>query len=125
MIVEIAFNGGQTWQALSYSWTVCQIDSGVIGYDPLNPVTCFVDVANNKIIIYNVYSFTSGGLQIFLYAQMACSQSNFGATVKLFANQQAYNEYNWPIFYSITNDPWSLNSMFYAQVSFNPKDSNT
>lgn len=91
MVAEITFNGGQTWNAVSSSYTTCQIDSGVIGHDPLNPVTCFVDVANNKILIYNMYSFTSGRLQIFLYARMACSQSGFGATVRYFANTQAHS----------------------------------
>lgn len=125
MVVEVVVNGGKTWNALSSSYTICQIDSGVIGNDPLNPVTCFVDVANNRILIYNVYSFTSGQLQVFLYARMACSQSGFGATVRLFANQQALANYDWPIFYSATSAVWSLNAMFYASATFSAKQTNT
>lgn len=46
LVIEITFNAGRTFQALSSSYTTCNIDSGVIGYSTVNPVTCVVDVTN-------------------------------------------------------------------------------
>jgi hypothetical protein len=106
---------GRTFQALSNSHTTCNIDTGVIGYDNLRPVTCVVDVPNSKIVLYNVYSLTNTQLKIFYHARMACSQSGFDVMVKAFANPQAYAETNWALYGSQTNQGWSLNRMWYSR----------
>lgn len=45
---------------------------------------------------------------------MACSQNDFDVTVKVFANQDAYSDYNWPLYSSTTNSNWNLNKMYYS-----------
>jgi len=45
---------------------------------------------------------------------MACSQDNFDVTVKVFANEQAYADYNWPLYGSTTNSNWNLNTMYQS-----------
>lgn len=91
---------GKTFQALHTSYPYCNIDTGIIGHNSLAPVTCNIDFTNSKIVIYNVYAFTNTQLKIFYYAQMASSQDNFDVYVKVFANPQAYTDYNWPLFAS-------------------------
>ena len=86
----------------------------MIGFDALNPVTCTVDVANSRLFIKNFYSLTNTQLKIHYYAQMACSQANFDATVRVFANQHAYDDYNWPLYASTTNSNWNLNDMYIS-----------
>jgi hypothetical protein len=118
-VIEITIYGGSAFNALSSSYTTCNIDSGVIGHDPLNPVTCVVDVTNSKFVIYNVYSLTSTQLRIFYYARAICTnQGSFQATVTAYANVQAYNDHNWYLFRSTTNNPWTLNWMFISSASF-------
>jgi hypothetical protein len=87
----------------------------VIGHSIVNPVTCVVDVSNNKLVLYNVYSLTTGQLRIFYYARMATSQSGYDVTIKGFANPHAYTNYQWPIFASSTSQSWTLNTMWYAR----------
>lgn len=93
---------------------MCNIDSGVIGFDALNPVTCTVNVGASKIEIRNIYAITNDVLRIHYFAQMACSQANFDVTVKVFANEQAYADYNWPLYASTTNSNWNLNIMYHS-----------
>jgi hypothetical protein len=118
IVIEITFVAGKTFSALNSSYTICSIDTGVIGYDSLNPVTC--TVTSSLILIKNVYALTNTQLKIFYYAKMACSQGSFDVMVKAFANQDAYNDYNWPLFASQTGSTLTLNTMWYSN---NPSNS--
>jgi hypothetical protein len=119
-VAEITFYSGKPFTTFSSSnyENRCQIDTGIIGYDPLSPVTCVMDVTNQKFIISNIYSFTNTPLRIFYYARTACSQSSLDVTVTVFANQDAYADYNWPMFYSTTNSDFSFNTMWYSGYSY-------
>lgn len=117
MVIEITFVSGATFNAISSTYTTCNIESGVIGYDQMNPVSCTLDAANSKIVIYNVFSFTTASLKIYYYARMACSQSNFDVMVKAYANPQAYNERNWILFGDQTSNYWTLNTMWYSDYA--------
>lgn len=48
------------------------------------------------------------------YAKTASSQDNFDVEVHAFANWQAYENYNWPIFYHTSDSNWNLELMFYS-----------
>lgn len=120
LVAEITFYSGKPFTTFSSSnyENRCQIDTGIIGYDPLSPVTCVMDVTNQKFIISNIYSFTNTPLRIFYYARTACSQSSLDVTVTVFANQDAYADYNWPMFYSTTNSDFSFNTMWYSGYNY-------
>lgn len=45
MVISIRVIDGKTYSSLNSSYTVCNIESGVVGSDPLSPVNCTVDVA--------------------------------------------------------------------------------
>lgn len=99
MVVEIQFTSGRTYSSLGSSGQ-CSIEAGVVGNDPLNPITCSLDAGNNRFIIYNVYKFTNVPLKIYYYASMASSQSGLIVYVYAFANNDAFVDHNWPLFAS-------------------------
>jgi hypothetical protein len=45
---------------------------------------------------------------------MACSQDDFDVTVKVFANEHAYVDYNWPLYASTTDTNFDLNTMYQS-----------
>ncbi|CAM5999583.1 unnamed protein product [Sphagnum balticum] len=117
-VVVIEFNSGQTYSQLySSAQQYCSIESGVIGNDMLNPVSCSVDTSNNRMVIKHVYAFTNTPLKVYYYALTASSQSNYVVTVKLFNDVNAFNDYNWVAFYSTTTPGYTLVNMFYVSFS--------
>jgi hypothetical protein len=122
MVIEIRFNSGNTYASLGSSGQ-CSIESGVVGSDILNPITCYLDSANNRFIIYNVYKFTNTQLKIYYFATMASSQSGLTVWVRAFANNQAFVDYNWPIFANLANSgAYTLNNIAYdSNTGYNVK----
>lgn len=120
MVISIRVIDGKTYSSLNSSYTICNIESGVVGSDPLSPVKCTVDVTNERFVITNVYKFTTDPLRIMYYARTASTQDNFDVEVHAFANLNAYNDYNWPIFYHTSDSNFNLEDMFYSS---NPSNS--
>lgn len=86
MVISIIVTSGKTYDSLNSSYTQCNIESGIVGSDPLNPVTCTVDNSNERFVIRNVFKFTSDPLRIMYYAKTAVSQTNFNVEIYAFAN---------------------------------------
>lgn len=110
MVVVVKFDYGKTYSTLGSS---CVIEAGVWGNDPLNPVTCTTEPGNNRIVIQNVYRFSGSKLKFYYIGTMASSQSNFDVTVSAFADVNAFNDGNWPIYYSSTDSNYNLIGMLY------------
>lgn len=51
-----------------YSTTHCHIESGVINYNKLTPITCELDTTNNQFIIRNIGKINSQYIKIYYYA---------------------------------------------------------
>ena len=68
MVISIKVIDGKTYNSLNSSYPNCNIESGVVGSDPLSPVKCTVDFANDRFVITNVYKFTTDPLRIMYYA---------------------------------------------------------
>ena len=119
MVIEVRMSWGRTWSELSTTSTHCNIESGVIGSDALNPVYCVLDRNNGRLLIYNVYSLTNQYLKFYYYARTANSQNDYDVEVRAYANTQAFSDYNWPLFKSTTNTNYDLvNNVFYASRSY-------
>ena len=67
-MVEVQFYTNKPYSSLSSTTTNCALESGLIGNDPLNPITCYLDRANNRILFRNVFWFTSTQLKFYYYA---------------------------------------------------------
>ena len=62
MVIEVRMSWGRTWSELSTTSTHCNIESGVIGSDALNPVYCVLDRNNGRLLIYTkVYCYYEQG----------------------------------------------------------------
>lgn len=121
MVVQIVFNSGNTFSSLGAS-TACSIESGVVGNDVLNPVTCALYSSPNRFVIYNVFKLTNTQLKIYYQAYTAVSQSGLQVCVYAWANTAAYTDQNWPLYGSCTNNnPTLPTNIFYA---YNPNNNN-
>jgi hypothetical protein len=125
MVLEIIFYSANTlkntFSSLGGS-TACSIESGVVGNDVLNPVSCTLDSSNNRFVIFNVFTLTNTQLKIYYQAYAASSQSGLQVCVYTWANNAAYQDRNWPLYGSCTNNSPSLpTNIFYA---YNPNNNN-
>jgi len=127
MVVSINIVDGKTWNALDNTPTntICNIQSGFVGSDPLNPITCKIDVGNQRFVIRNVYEFTGSPIRIMYYARTGGFDNNFDVSIHAFANEHAYNDFNWPIFYHTTDNNYNLQTMFYSMNSNNVANTST
>lgn len=107
-VVQIIFTNGHTgnwakqYQSLGSS-SQCQLESGLIGNDPLNPILCQLYSANNSIVFYNVYWFTNTFLNLYYYGVTNSDTYHIDVAVYVWANVQAYNDRSWPLYYSVTD----------------------
>jgi hypothetical protein len=114
-VVEIQFNAGtRPYSTLSSTTTDCVLESGLIGNDPLNPITCYLDRTNNRILFFNVFWFTSTCLNFYYYATTNSDQENYDVLVTAWANPDAYNTGNWKLFSSQTDQNWNYDPIYYA-----------
>ena len=113
-IVEVQFYTNKPYSSLSSTTTNCVLESGLIGNDPLNPVTCYLDRNSNRILFKNVFWFTNYYLKFYYYATTNSDSTNFKARVYVWANQHAYDERNWRMYSSTTSNSWTYQSIYYA-----------
>ena len=64
-VVEIQLAYGRPFSSLSSTSDACFLESGLISSDPLKPITCTVDPANNRILFRNVFWFTNTRLAFY------------------------------------------------------------
>lgn len=113
-VVEVQFFTNKPYSSLSSTPTDCSLESGLIGNDPLNPITCYLDQASNRILFYNVFWFTNTFLNFYYYATTNSDQTNFDVRVYVWANPQAYAERSWIMYTSTTASDWTYDSIGYA-----------
>jgi len=77
MVISIRIVSGRTFSNYHNDYKTCQIESGVVGSDPLSPVKCTIDISRDRFVITNVYKFTTSPLKIMYYAQTASDHQNF------------------------------------------------
>ena len=92
----------------------CNLESGLIGSDPLKPITCTVDRSNNRILFKNVFWFTNTRLNMYYYGVTHGSPNNFDVIVYVWANEDAYNNRAWPMYVSTTASNWDYDYIYYA-----------
>ena len=113
-MVEVQFYTNKPYSSLSSTTTDCVLESGLIGNDPLNPITCYLDRANNRILFRNVFWFTSTQLKFYYYATTNSDSTNFQTRVWVWANEHAYSDRSWRMYLSYTSNSWTYQSMTYA-----------
>ena len=85
-VVEVQFYTNKPYSSLSSTTTNCMLESGLIGNDPLNPITCYLDTTNNRLIFRNVFWFTNTRLNFYYYATTASDSYYFDVRVYVWAN---------------------------------------
>ena len=89
-VVEVQFHTNRPYSSLSSTTTHCMLESGLISNDPLKPITCTLDAANNRLIFRNVFWFTNTRLNFYYYAMTASDSINFDVRVYVWANEDAF-----------------------------------
>jgi hypothetical protein len=124
-VVEIQFYSGKPYSSLSSITGNCMLESGLIGNDPLNPISCTLDAVNNRLIFRNVFWFTDSQLNFYYYATTNSDSTNFDVRVYVWANEQAYANRAWTMFTSSTTQGWNYESInFASNTGWNDLSSN-
>lgn len=113
-VVEVQFYSNKPYSSLSSTTTDCSLESGLIGNDPLNPITCYLDRTNNRILFYNVFWFTNTYLNFYYYATTNSDQIDFDVRVYVWANPQAYSERSWIMYTSTSGTDYTYDWIYYA-----------
>ena len=89
-VVEVQFFTNKPYSSLSSTTTDCVLESGLISNDPLKPIYCYLDRANNRILFRNVFWFTNTKLDFYYYGTTNSDSTNFDVRVWVWANEDAY-----------------------------------
>ena len=91
-VVEVYFiDTPRMYNSLSSTTSDCMLESGLVGNDPLNPITCTLDAANHRLYFQNVYAFTSAPLRFYFNSlTVKVDYYYIDVTVYVWANYDAF-----------------------------------